>query len=49
MSGAELPGKDQITCEEYDFQILQKPFLANEIINQIRSRLSPDTLGATPS
>jgi CheY-like chemotaxis protein len=47
MSGAELPGKDQITCEERDFQILQKPFLANEIINQIRSRLTPDSLGAT--
>jgi len=47
MSGAELPGKDQITCEEHDFQILQKPFLANEIINQIRSRLSPDSAGAT--
>ena len=46
MSGAELPGKDQITCEERDFQILQKPFLANEIINQIRSRLTPDSLGA---
>ena len=40
MSGVELPGKDQITCEEYDFQILQKPFLANEIMNQIRSRPS---------
>jgi ATP-dependent Clp protease ATP-binding subunit ClpA len=46
MSGAELPGKDQITCEEYDFQILQKPFLANEIMNQIRNRLSPDSAGA---
>src|SRR6185295_1315065 len=23
MSGAELPGKEQITCEEHDFQILQ--------------------------
>jgi CheY-like chemotaxis protein len=46
MSGAELPGKDQITCEEHDFQILQKPFLANEIMNQIRSRLSPDSAGA---
>ncbi len=40
MSGVELPGKDQITCEEYDFQILQKPFLANEIMNQIRNRPS---------
>jgi ATP-dependent Clp protease ATP-binding subunit ClpA len=47
MSGAELPGKDQITCEEHDFQILQKPFLANEIMNQIRSRLSPDSAGAS--
>ena len=46
MTGAELPGKDQITCEERDFQILQKPFLANEIINQIRSRLAPDSAGA---
>src|SRR5437762_634986 len=46
MSGAELPGKDQITCEDHDFQILQKPFLANEIMNQIRSRLSPDSAGA---
>jgi ATP-dependent Clp protease ATP-binding subunit ClpA len=46
MSGAELPGKDQITCEEHDFQILQKPFLANEIMNQIRSRLAPDSAGA---
>jgi CheY-like chemotaxis protein len=47
MSGAELPGKDQITCEDHDFQILQKPFLANEIMNQIRSRLTPDSAGAT--
>jgi DNA-binding response OmpR family regulator len=46
MSGAELPGKDQITCEEHDFQILQKPFLANEIMNQIRTRLSPDSASA---
>src|SRR5438445_4184157 len=49
MSGAELPGKDQITCEDHDFQILQKPFLANEIMNQIRSRLSPDLAGASRS
>ncbi|HTM49827.1 MAG TPA: AAA family ATPase [Bryobacteraceae bacterium] len=47
MSGAELPGKDQITCEEHDFQILQKPFLANEIMNQIRARLSPDSATAS--
>ena len=46
MSGAELPGKDQITCEEHDFQILQKPFLANEIMNQIRTRLNADSAGA---
>jgi ATP-dependent Clp protease ATP-binding subunit ClpA/ActR/RegA family two-component response regulator len=46
MSGTELPGKDQITCEDHDFQILQKPFLANEILNQIRSRLNSDSAGA---
>ena len=42
----ELPGADQVTCEVHDFQILQKPFLANEIMNQIRSRLSSDSAGA---
>ena len=48
MSGAELPGKDQITCEEHDFQILQKPFLANEIMKQIRNRLNSGSVGANP-
>jgi ATP-dependent Clp protease ATP-binding subunit ClpA/ActR/RegA family two-component response regulator len=46
MSGAELPGKDQSVCEENDFQILQKPFLANEITNQIRGRLNSDSVSA---
>jgi len=46
MSGAELPGKDQSACEDHDFQILQKPFLANEIMNQIRGRLNTDSAGA---
>jgi len=36
-------GKDQSTCEDHDFQILQKPFLANEIMNQIRGRLISDS------
>jgi ATP-dependent Clp protease ATP-binding subunit ClpA/ActR/RegA family two-component response regulator len=46
MSGAELPPKDQMACEAHDFQILQKPFLANEIMNQIRIRLNSDSAGA---
>jgi DNA-binding NtrC family response regulator len=40
MSGAELPGRDQITCEEYNFQILQKPLLAKEILSAIRDRVA---------
>jgi ATP-dependent Clp protease ATP-binding subunit ClpA len=47
MSGLELPGEDQITCEEQGFPVLRKPFLAAEIMNQIRSRLTDDSTGAT--
>ncbi|MGH9719936.1 MAG: response regulator, partial [Bryobacteraceae bacterium] len=41
MSGLNLPRQDEVTCEENDFRILRKPFLANEIMAQIRKHLVP--------
>ncbi len=46
MSGLELPDEDQVICEEHGFPVLRKPFLAAEIMNQIRSRLTDDSTGA---
>ena len=40
MTGSVLPGEDEATCEEHDFPVLRKPFLATEVMNQIRSRLA---------
>jgi ATP-dependent Clp protease ATP-binding subunit ClpA len=45
MSGTMLPAEDEAVCEEHDFPILRKPFLASDVMNQIRSRLMP-TAGA---
>ena len=28
-------------CEEHNFPVLRKPFLASDVMNQIRSRLTP--------
>ncbi len=41
MTGAELPPEEEEICRQYDFPIVQKPFLADFIINLIRSRLGP--------
>ena len=46
MSGLELPDHEQAICEEYGFPVLRKPFLAAEIMNQIRIRLTDDSSGA---
>jgi ATP-dependent Clp protease ATP-binding subunit ClpA len=40
MSGSMLPPEEEATCEEYDFPVLRKPFLATDVMNQIRGRLS---------
>lgn len=40
MSGAALPGLEAQVCEESDFPVLQKPFVAAEILNLIRTRLA---------
>ena len=40
MTGSVLPTEDEAVCEEHDFPVLRKPFLATEVMNQIRSRLA---------
>ena len=45
MTGSVLPSEDEAVCEEHDFPVLRKPFLATEVMNQIRSRLA-QALGA---
>jgi ATP-dependent Clp protease ATP-binding subunit ClpA len=41
MTGTLLPSEEEALCEEHNFPVLRKPFLASEVINQIRSRLMP--------
>jgi ATP-dependent Clp protease ATP-binding subunit ClpA len=43
MTGSVLPPEDEAVCEEHDFPVLRKPFLATEVMNQIRSRLAAQT------
>lgn len=40
MTGSVLPSEDEAVCEEHDFPVLRKPFLATEVMNQIRGRLA---------
>ncbi|MFB3825687.1 MAG: AAA family ATPase [Bryobacteraceae bacterium] len=46
MTGTILPPEEEALCEEHNFPVLRKPFLASDVMNQIRSRLLP-TAGAT--
>ncbi len=39
MTGAQLTSEEEAICQEYDFPILRKPFLANDVLNLIRARL----------
>src|SRR5674476_717660 len=41
MTGTILPPEEEALCEEHDFPVLRKPFLASDVMNQIRSRLLP--------
>jgi DNA-binding NtrC family response regulator len=43
MTGTILPPEEEALCEEHDFPLLRKPFLASDVMNQIRSRLLPVT------
>ena len=40
MTGSVLPPEEEAACEEYDFPVLRKPFLATDVMNQIRGRLA---------
>jgi CheY-like chemotaxis protein len=41
MTGTILPPEEEALCEEHTFPVLRKPFLASDVMNQIRSRLNP--------
>lgn len=40
MTGSVLAAEEEAICEEHDFPVLRKPFLATDVMNQIRSRLA---------
>ncbi len=40
MTGSVLPAEEEAVCEEHDFPVLRKPFLATDVMNQIRGRLA---------
>jgi DNA-binding response OmpR family regulator len=41
MTGTILPPEEEQLCEEHGFPVLRKPFLASDVMNQIRARLIP--------
>jgi ATP-dependent Clp protease ATP-binding subunit ClpA len=41
MTGTILPSEEEGLCEEHNFPVLRKPFLASDVMNQIRGRLAP--------
>jgi DNA-binding NtrC family response regulator len=41
MTGTILPNEEEAICEEHNFPVLRKPFLASDVMAQIRSRLAP--------
>jgi ATP-dependent Clp protease ATP-binding subunit ClpA len=46
MTGSMLPPEEEAICEEHEFPVLRKPFLAADVMNQIRSRLAARATGA---
>jgi len=40
MTGSLLAPEEEAICEEHDFPVLRKPFLATDVMNQIRMRLA---------
>ena len=44
MTGTVLPSEEEALCEEHNVPALRKPFLASDVMNQIRTRL-PAGLG----
>jgi len=46
MTGSMLQPEEEAICEEHEFPVLRKPFLAADVMNQIRSRLAARTASA---
>jgi two-component system OmpR family response regulator len=40
MTGTILPPEEEVLCEDNSFPVLRKPFLASDVMAQIRSRLA---------
>ncbi|MGD0871985.1 MAG: AAA family ATPase [Bryobacteraceae bacterium] len=40
MTGTILPPEEEALCEEHNFPVLRKPFLASDVVSQIRGRLA---------
>lgn len=40
MTGSVLGPEEEAICEEHDFPVLRKPFLATDVMNQIRARIT---------
>src|SRR5690348_7973678 len=40
MTGTILPPEEEALCEEHNFPVLRKPFLASDVMNLIRSRVA---------
>ena len=49
MTGATLPPEEEALCEEHNFPVLRKRFLASDVISQIQRRMAtpPAAEGAT--
>jgi DNA-binding response OmpR family regulator len=41
MTGGQLSGKEELVCQEYNFVVMRKPFLPDDIIGLLRNRLTP--------
>ncbi len=46
MTGSMLAPEEEALCEEYDFPVIRKPFLAVDVMNQIRTRLAASRAAA---
>jgi CheY-like chemotaxis protein len=49
MTGANLSEEEEEICRQLDFEILQKPFLADHVVQMIRMRLEPVSVAARQS
>jgi ATP-dependent Clp protease ATP-binding subunit ClpA/CheY-like chemotaxis protein len=45
MTGSVLGPEEEAICEEHDFPVLRKPFLATDVMNQMRTRITSKARG----